>query len=109
MAKSQCASCSTVFTGLTAFDKHQVQKGQTVICQSPESIGLVSKQGKDISGRESVVWGFPQPDEKPKHFNTAPAQPKTYTCACGRKFQGSGKRGRPPKSCTECGGKGKIV
>lgn len=105
MAKSTCAACNTVFSGLSGFDKHQtVDKNRPkwkVNCHPPEKVGLVSKDG---------VWGFPAPDKTPSHYvQPVRTVPKVYDCSCGRKFRSTGRRGRPPRTCTECGGKGVLV
>lgn len=101
MARSTCSSCKTTFTGLTAFDKHQksAPDGRGVICSAPEKVGLVCRDG---------LWAFPADNNSPSPW-VAASEPKTYTCACGRQFRGTGRRGRPPKSCTACGGKGVLL
>jgi len=102
MAISTCAGeCKLTFTSLGAFDKHQRMTPESVICLPPATVGLEQ--------RDNGVWGFP----KGSFTFGSPADvdkpdPKVYDCACGKQFRGTGKRGRPPTRCTDCGGKGII-
>jgi hypothetical protein len=43
--KCQCGRCGLAFTSVDAFDKHQRLIDGAVICLSPETVGLVFKNG----------------------------------------------------------------
>lgn len=107
MARSTCAGdCGLTFAGLSDFDKHHkvttLGKQMQVVCLDPADLGMVH--------RDNDVWGTPVPTgvDQPKHWKAAePSAPKVFDCAdCGLPFENTPGRGRPPKRCTDCGGKG---
>jgi hypothetical protein len=109
MAKGTCrgkladgSACEQVFSGYSSFDLHQTvlkNKRGTVICHPPKSVGLVNKEG---------IW-FGQADPRFSDVVVDKPAPKVYTCKCGAQYRGTGKRGRPPAACTDCGGKGILL
>jgi hypothetical protein len=98
MARSMCMGCAETFSSASSFDKHQ-RGVDPVVCLPPISVGLVERDG---------VWS---PADRDPRFSeaTKPAavEKKTWTCAtCGGMMGKTPGRGRPPKTCQNCGGKG---
>ena len=99
MPKSACAACNETFSSLAAFDRHQRQRGGVVHCSDPADVGLVHAGDK---------WKMPGPKEPEKVH--AGGQPWRGECAkCGQPMGKKPGRGRPPKSCSDCGGKGILL
>jgi hypothetical protein len=59
LAACGCSGCGRVFTGITAFDRHQRWAQGKLTCLDPATLGMERKRdGK---------WGYPAPAKLP-HF-----------------------------------------
>lgn len=101
MAWSKCTACDTAFTSLSAFDKH-IKGVEPAVHLDPAKIGLEwSDESKAWRHENNGQFDFA------KKVNTPPTEEKVYSCAgCGGGFVKKPGRGRPPKHCSNCGGKG---
>lgn len=101
MAWSRCNECDTAFTSLSAFDKH-IEGIEPTVHHPPESVGLEWSDERN-AWRHKDEGQFDKLNGVSK--NDAPV--KVYNCAsCGGEFTKLPGRGRPPKNCSNCGGKG---
>lgn len=104
MAQSQCSprfGCGRFFSGMSAFEAHLAKR--TNNCIDPATLGFATRT--NAAGDD--IWFDPTVEVNIE--NNTPREIKTYDCPCGNKFRGTGKRGRPPKTCVACGGKGELV
>lgn len=105
MAWSRCTVCDVDFTSLSAFDKHLEGPVGNVEHKRPTEIGLEWSEDRQ-------AWKHPDNGQFDKLNNTATARTldkptKVYNCSsCGQQFTKLPGRGRPPKDCSDCGGKG---
>jgi hypothetical protein len=73
MSACECPACGERFTGVTAFDRHQLRdyrETPAIVCLNPAEFGLV----KNERGR----WGFPL-DESGRAYFTARAAERAVT------------------------------
>ena len=101
MAKSACKACNETFTSLSAFDKHQTQRGDKVRCKDPAKIGL--------ERRSNGLWGFPRTQGQGEIPKAAQATWEASCARCEARFTKPPGRGRPPTKCQACGGKGILI
>lgn len=100
MAHSYCTTCEINFTSLSAFDKH-LEGIEPVTHLDPNELDL--EWSETNQGWKNKDHG--QFDKLKNNNSNEP--PKEYACAtCGSAFTKQPGRGRPPKNCIPCGGKG---
>ena len=100
MPESKCRQCNETFSSLSGFDAHQTQRGDRVTCKDPSAKGMVRDEAK-------ARWKYP--DESFTFAATKDGAPPAWTGTCASCHQVMTKkpgRGRPPKTCQDCGGKG---